>query len=47
MSYERDTELKPNGNIIFYGWIGILVGIAVFLDSKFGKQYDKNGKEIK
>ena len=36
-----------NGDLIFYGWIGILVAIAVFFDSKFGKQYDENGKEIK
>ena len=47
MSYEKETGLKPNGNLIFYGWMGILVAIAVFFDSKFGKQYDKNGNEIK
>ncbi len=47
MSYEKETGLKPNGNLIFYGWAGILVAIAVFFSCKFGPQYDENGKEIK
>ena len=47
MSYEKETGLKPNGDLIFYGWIGILVAIAVAIESIFGKQYDKNGEEIK